>query len=75
MIVWLWDVSGPAQIAETCLRSGQANAAKVESAVLVSGLRTLTSGYQRTGEGWRGCCGDSGIRWEPLAPAPGAAAS
>jgi hypothetical protein len=80
MIVWLWDACGPAragrgitdnraravQMAETYLRSGQANVAKVEGARLVPGTDTLTTGYLRTGEGWRGRCGDSGIRWEPI---------
>ena len=86
MIVWLWDAYGPArtgrgitdnqaralQHAETCLRSGQASIAKVEAARAELGIRTLTSGYQRTGQGWRGRCGDSGIRWEPLPPAEAA---
>jgi hypothetical protein len=88
MIVWLWDTSGPArcgwgvtddrgralQIAETYLRGGLADVAKVEGARLVPGTRTLSTGYERTGEGWRGRCGDVGVRWEPLA-AHGLAAS
>ena len=89
MIVWLWDTSGPAragrgvtddrgralQIAEAYLRSGQANVAQVEGARLVPGTHTLTTGYERTGEGWRGRCGDSGVRWERFAPAGERAAS
>jgi hypothetical protein len=88
MMVWLWDASGPARsgrgitddqtralaVAEAYLRSGNANVARVEAARLVSGTRTLTTGYERTGEGWRGRCADSGIRWEAFAPAPGRAA-
>ncbi len=89
MIVWLWDADGPARSgrgitsdqaralerAETLLRSGHATVAKVESAQADLGIRTLTSGYRRTGHGWRGRSGDSGIRWEPLAPARERAAS
>jgi hypothetical protein len=89
MIVWLWDTYGPArggrgitddearaiQNAETLMSSGQANVAWVESAHAELGTRTLTSGYRRTGRGWRGRCGDTGIRWEPFATAPGAVAS
>ncbi len=89
MIVFLWEADGPARSgrgvtddraralrnAETCLRSGQANVAKVERATLMSGIRTLTSGYLRTGDGWRARCGDTGIRWEPFAPAPDTEAS
>jgi hypothetical protein len=83
MIVWLWDTSGPGrcargvtddrgralQVAETYLRGGLANIAKVERARLVPGTCTLSSGYERTREGWRGRCGDSGVRWEPFAAA------
>ena len=89
MIVWLWDAYGPARSgrgitddedraihnAETLMRSGQASVARVESAHADLGTRTLTSGYRRTGQGWRGRSGDTGIRWEPFAPAPERAAS
>jgi hypothetical protein len=65
VIVWLWDTHGPArsgqgitddedraiQNVETLMRSGQANVAQVESAHAELGIRTLTSGYQRTGQG------------------------
>jgi hypothetical protein len=89
MMLWLWDAYGPARsghgvtdnqarafaIAEAYLRSGGASVAKVEGARMVLGVRTLTSGYERTGERWQGRCGDSGIRWEQFAPAPDRAAS
>ena len=89
MIVWLWDAYGPArggrgitddeeraiQNAETLMRSGQARVAQVESAHADLGTRTLTSGYRRTGQGWRGRYGDTGIRWESFAPAPETVAS
>jgi hypothetical protein len=89
MILWLWDACGPArsgrgvtddqaralQLAETLLRSGQANVARVEGARLVPGTHTLNTGYERTGEGWRGRCGDSGVRWEPFTSALKQAAS
>ncbi len=58
------------QIAETYLRSGQASAASVEQSRLDLGMRTLTSGYQRTGQGWRGRRVGSGVCWEPIVPAP-----
>jgi hypothetical protein len=80
MIVWLWDAYGPArigrgitdeqaraiEIAEQCLRSGQASVVKVEGARLALGVPGLTSEYQRTGEGWRGRHADSGTQWEPF---------
>jgi hypothetical protein len=80
VIVWLWDASGPdrcgrgvtdnkaraVQAAETYMRNWDANVAKVEAASVMLGTETLTSAYLRTGEGLRGRCGDSGIRWEPL---------
>ena len=62
-------------ITETLMSSGQANVARVESAHAELGICTLTSGYRRTGQGWRGRCGDTGIRWEPFAPALEAVAS
>jgi hypothetical protein len=81
MIVWLWDADGSGrrglgvsddqgrarQAAEACLRSGQADAARVEAAVVVDGTCTLTAGYQRTGQGRQAQRGPrGGIRWEPL---------
>jgi hypothetical protein len=89
MMLWLWDAHGLArsghgvtddraralEVAETYLRSGRATVAKVEGARFVLGVHTLTTEYERTGEGWRGRCGDSGVRWEPLAPNPEWAAS
>lgn len=81
MIVWLWDAPGPARTArgvtddeatarraaETCLRSGQARSAAVEKAHAVLGVRSLTSGYERTGDGWTAKCRqDSQISWTPL---------
>jgi hypothetical protein len=66
VIVWLWDAPGLARTArgvtddeatarraaETCLRSGQARSAAVEKAHAVLGVRSLTSGHERTGDGW-----------------------
>ena len=82
MIVWLWDAYGPArtgrgitddqaraiEIADQCLHSGQADVVKVEGARLALGIPDLTQEYQRTGEGCLGRHGDSGTRWEPIAP-------
>ena len=63
MVLWLWDVQGPAhfcgvtdsdsrarEAAEACLTG--ACTALVERAHLVLGM-TLTSVYERTGSGWR----------------------
>lgn len=83
MIAWLWDAFGPArsgrgitddraralEAAESYLRSGQANIAKVEGARLVPGTHTLTTGYERTGEGWCGRRGESAVRWEAFTSA------
>ena len=83
MIVWLWDARGPVRrglgvsddqagarrAAEECLTSGQASAARVEEALALLGIGTLTSHYRRTGRGWQARRADHGIRWEPLSPA------
>ena len=48
-----------------------AGAARVESATLATGARTLTTVYHRTGSGWsaeRDSLG--GIRWTPLPALP-----
>lgn len=90
MIVWLWDASGSARVtrgvtddettarhaAETCLRSGQARSAAVEKAHAVLGVRSLTSGYERTGDGWTAERRQDGrISWTPLPGSPELAAS
>lgn len=90
MIVWLWDAPGPARAArgvtddeatarraaETCLRSGQARSAAVEKAHAVLGVQSLTSGYERTGDGWTAECRQDGrISWMPLPGSPELAAS
>jgi hypothetical protein len=75
VIVWLWDAAGPhraergitddstaaRQAAEACIRSGHATAARVERAVTMLGIHTLTTGYQRTGQGWSAQHGDGQI--------------
>ena len=77
MIVWLWDATGPAysgqgitddedrakRITEGYLQSGTATVATLEAALLDVGVRTLADCYRRTGRGWRGRAGDSGVRW------------
>jgi hypothetical protein len=83
VIVWLWDASGPRagacgisgdqkaarRAAAECLRSGQADGARVEQAAGELGMRTLTSGYWRTGTGWRARRRRGGrIDWMPLTP-------
>ena len=81
MIVWLWDVDGPACTArgitdgeaaarcaaEACLHGGQARSAAVEMARAVLGIESLTSGYVRTGHGWTAKCRRDGqVSWTPL---------
>jgi hypothetical protein len=90
VIVWLWNAPGPARAArgvtddeatarraaETCLRSGQARSAAVEKAHAVLGVQSLTSGYERTGDGWTAECRQDGrISWMPLPGSPELAAS
>jgi hypothetical protein len=84
VVVWLWDACGPIrrgcgitddqgrarQAAEACLRSGHAHDARVEEARVVLGIQTLTTGYRRTGHGWRAQRGArSGITWVPFTTA------
>ncbi len=52
------------------MRGGHAVVARVESALVVYGTRSLTFGYLRTGEGLTGRGGDTGVRWEPLTERP-----
>jgi hypothetical protein len=89
MIVWLWDAAGPHRAgrgvtdndtsarlaAEACIRSGDATAARVERAVTVLGVPTLSAGYQRTGHGWAARPRDGQITWEPLPACPPGQAS
>lgn len=77
MIVWLWDASGPEysgrgvtdgedkakRIVAAYLQSGTATVATLEAALLDVGIRTLADCYRRTGRGWHGRAGDSGVRW------------
>jgi hypothetical protein len=87
VIVWLWDAPGPVsrgrgvsgdqssarRAAEACLISGQASAVRVEEALAMLGIGTLTSHYRRTGQGWQARRVDGGgIRWEPLTASPAA---
>lgn len=85
VIVWLWDAgtgrgvtddeSRARQAAEAFMRSGQADTARVERASLVTEVRTLTTGYARTGQGWTAQPRRNGlIRWTPLTDAPEQAA-
>jgi hypothetical protein len=80
MIVWLWAACGPArngigitddeararQAAETFLGTGQASSARVEMARAYLGVRTLTSGYERTGRGWTARRRDGRVTWTPF---------
>ena len=81
-MVWLWDAGRASgvtdnemlarQRAGARLRAGQADTARIESAVAEMGLRTMTCGYQRTGSGWQARRGPrGGFRWMPLPGGPG----
>ena len=82
MIVFLWDAHEPGRFggvtdddavarraAEACIASGQATAARVELAQLVTGFAALTPHYRRTGHGWTAQCRsrDGVVTWVPLA--------
>ena len=87
VIVWLWDVSGPArtacgvtddqararQTAEAILTAGQGTTAALEQAVLGLGAGSMTYGYQRTGQAWHALVSDGHVTW--TRPAPHLAAS
>lgn len=86
MIVWLWDAGSGRGVtddetrarlaAETFMRSGRADAARVEKAHLVIGISALTSGYTRTGLGWTAQPRQGGpVRWAALPASPERAAS
>jgi len=86
VIVWLWDAGSgrgvtddqarARQAAEMLIRTGRADAARVEKAHLVTGLSALTSGYMRTGHGWTAQLRRGGlIQWVPLPASPQRAAS
>jgi hypothetical protein len=89
MIVFLWDAHSPAreghgvtddeetarQAAEAFLNTSEGTA-RVEQALLVLGIRALTSGYQRTGQGCTAQPRRNGpVRWVPLSDSPELAAS
>lgn len=77
MIVWLWDAgrvkgvtdneSHALKVAEVSMHGSDAAVVRVESAVLVTGVSTLTMGYRRTGMGWSARRLSNGhIEWGPL---------
>lgn len=81
MTVWLRDAGSArgvtddesrAQEATTaCMYGTGADNARVERALLVTGVRTLTLSYYRTGAGWSARRhSDGGIRWIPLLTTP-----
>ena len=68
-------IQGPAcgisGAAEACLRSGHASGARLEEALAILGTESLTSLYQRTGQGWQARHDTrGGISWEPLTAHP-----
>jgi hypothetical protein len=80
--LWLWDAPGPLRsacgvsadlaraqrAARDCLASGQATAALVQKAELVTGSAALAPSYQRIGGSWQARRARNGaIRWYPLA--------
>jgi hypothetical protein len=82
VIVWLWDVPGPArtacgvtgsqtrarQAAEAILIAGQGTTAALEQAVLGLGAASMTYGYQRTGQAWDARLIDGHVTWTRTAP-------
>lgn len=76
MTVWLWDAPGPAsnalgvcdkeagarRAAAARLREGQASAAVVEEAIIVTGTASLLQYFERTGNRWQARPGKR-IRW------------
>lgn len=83
MILWLWDAGSAHGVTDdesrartsvtTFMLSSAANCARVESATLVTGVRTLTMIYRRTGNGWLARRDSSGqIRWQSVNQMPGA---
>lgn len=77
-VAFLWQADGPKigtrgvvddaerarELAGECLQSGTAVSAVVEEAAAELGMRTLESGYHRTGRGWRARVDGAGrIRW------------
>lgn len=81
MIVWLWDAGSARGVtddeqrarhaAEASMHDLGGHTARVERASLMSGVRTMTSGYHRTGVGWAGqrhCNGR--ITWKPVSAPP-----
>jgi hypothetical protein len=88
VILWLWDAGSAHGVTDdesrarttvtTFMQSNTASCARVESATLVTGVRTLTMIYRRTGNGWLARRDSSGrIRWQSVnqmpAGLPGAA--
>lgn len=85
--LWLWEASVPGRcrgitdaaararnVAEACIKSGQASTVRVEQACLVMN-DWMDSEYQRTGVGWSARLSDGNVIWRPLAPGKPAAAS
>lgn len=80
-VAFQWQADGPAtgargisddpqaarRFAAARLRSGAADCAIVEEVIAEIGMRTLMSGYHRTGRGWRAKIGAGGrVRWVPV---------
>jgi hypothetical protein len=82
VIVWIWAASGPGDFcgvtddperardaAAGCISSGEASAARVESARARLGTGWLTEGYVRSGHGWTATAAGGGtVVWKPFAP-------
>jgi hypothetical protein len=83
--LWLWEASAPGRcrgitdaqanarnVAEACIKSGQASAVRVEQACLVMN-DWMDSAYQRTGVGWSAKLSNGKVTWRSLAPGKSAA--
>jgi hypothetical protein len=85
VIVWIWAASGPGDFcgvtddperardaAAGCISSGEASAARVESARARLGTGWLTEGYVRSGHGWTATAAGGGtVVWKPVRAARG----
>jgi len=81
VIVWLWDAGNAHGVTDdesrarktvtTFMQNNEADSARVESATLVTGVRTLSTVYRRTGMGWSASRDGNGcIRWETVDDIP-----
>jgi hypothetical protein len=76
VIVWLWDAGSALGVTDdeararktvtAFMQNNKVDSARLESATLATGVRTLTTVYRRTGIGWSGRRYGSQITWRRL---------